>query len=296
MRTFIKLIILIIIIFLIYQGTQIFKRTKITTNKIPNKYTLWSYWELKPGNTSPPPYIQLCFDTFNMNGAKNFDVRILNDQTVYDYLPDLRTDLNRLGIAAKSDYIRIRLLKTYGGVWLDADTILMGDLSELVDKLKTYDFIGFGATGKICKTSGYPRPSNGAMGANPGCPLLELVLKKLDEKLDETSASPDTKFGYFDLGKKIIWEAIDELNYDYYHWDSSADGSRDIDGNWVAPDLIFKKDIKLLDPNKLLFVFLANSIYCSPDPKYNWFCKLNKEKILSGDYFVSKLFRRALDL
>jgi hypothetical protein len=262
---------------------------------------LWSYWEIKPGSTKPP-YIDLCFKTFYHHCSKLFDIHILNERTVYDWLPDLRKDLNELGLAAKSDYIRVALLSRYGGVWLDADTIVMTDLSEVIRRLdEGWDFVGFGCTGNICQTNGYPRPSNQAMASQRNSILMRKTLIDLDNALNRYFAEPLDKrkpFGYFDLGKMIIWKNIDELkksqNYDYYHFPSSADGSRDVKGRWVAPNLIFKEQIKLMDPSKLQIVFLANSIYCGKDPKYNWFCHLSEKEILDGPYFISSIFKKSL--
>src|ERR1051325_9967792 len=73
-----------------------------------NKPIIWGYWENKPG-VKRPEYINLCFDTFYKHN-KGFDIRILNEKSVYDYLPDMRRDINTLSLAHKCDYIRILLL------------------------------------------------------------------------------------------------------------------------------------------------------------------------------------------
>ena len=303
----ILIVILVIVLYVITTHNEYF--ADFTTlpvdfqKKIFNKPIIWSYWELKPGDISPPAYINLCFKTFYYNCATKFDVKILNEKTVYDYIPELRNDLNHLNIAAKSDYIRIALLYFYGGIWLDADTIVMTDLKQITDKLdQAWDFVGFGCTGNKCMYDGYPRPSNGAMASQKGSILMKNTLLELDKKLDEYYSQDTTireKLGYFDLGKIILWKEIDNLiklqNYNYYHFPSYADGSRDVDGNWIAPYLIFEKNINLMDHSRLIIVFLANSIYCGNDTKYNWFCKLSEEDILNGPYFVSSLFRKSLD-
>jgi hypothetical protein len=250
------------------------------------------------------------------NGSKYFNVTILNEKTIFDFLPDLRKDINDLPIALKTDYIRVRLLELYGGMWIDADTILMKDLKEIANLIhQGVDYIGCGCTGPICKNmDGYGAPSNSVMGSIKGGRLITRCRTRLDDKLNAYYATPlkDRKsFDYFDLGKKIIWEEYDKLmiddpGYKMYHIPSYSDGSRDADGNWVAPNVIFKDPIKYTDRSKLLVDLLANSIYCSKDTKYNWFCKLSREEILSGraskeltlsqegDYFVSGLFNEAL--
>ena len=85
----------------------------------------------------------------------------LNEKTVYNYIPDLRKDLDKkLSIQQKTDYIRIMLLYRYGGIWVDSDTIAMNNFKKITDKLNKYDFVGFGCHYKNCRNSGYPKPAN----------------------------------------------------------------------------------------------------------------------------------------
>ena len=291
------LIYLIIITIILYYITNYLVSPINQENFTPNKPYLWVYWELKPGVSKPPDYISLCLKIMKQKSYL-FNYILLDNHNIYNYLPDLRRDINNLPIALKTDYIRILLLYKYGGLWLDADTIVMNNLQAIIDLLdKQTDFIGFGCTGNIClDNQGYSKPSNGAMAAIKDSKLMKLCLDKLNKKLD--NCTDFKNFKYFDLGKLIIWESIKELeqkiNYKYYHFDVNSDGSRDKSGHWVAPDLIFKKDIEYENLDKLLFVFLANSYYCGDDSKYNWFCSLGEQEILSGGYYISKLFRRAL--
>lgn len=268
------------------------------------KHNMWVYWELVNGATSPPEYIKLCMDIMKKNGDRYFNVIFLNEKTIFNYLPDLRKDINDLPIALKTDYIRVRLLYQYGGLWIDADTIVMSNLKEIADNLdKGTDYIGFGCTGAVCKgVEGYGRPSNGVMGSIKGGRLISRCLNSLNKKLDGYYAIPKDKrkeFDYFDLGKIIIWEEYDKLmkedpTYKLYHVPSYQDGTRDADGKWIARMLIFKQDFKYSRGDDLMVVMLVNSSYCGKDPKFNWFCKLSQKEILEGDYFVSELFRKAI--
>ena len=147
---FIFLIVSIILVLILFTFTKI--------ENFQSKPIIWLYWENKPGNTMPV-YLDLCIDTIKYHCVKDFRIILLNEKTVYDYLPNLRKDLNKLLIAQKSDYIRIKLLYEYGGVWLDTDTIVMRNLAPIMKKLENYDFVGFGCTGMYC-TNGYPNPSN----------------------------------------------------------------------------------------------------------------------------------------
>jgi hypothetical protein len=262
---------------------------------------LWVYWELKNGATKPPDYIELCFETIKKHGIINFNVVFLDEKTVFNYLPSLRKDINELPIALKTDYIRVLLLEKYGGLWMDADIIMLKDFSDISRMLQnnTFDFIGFGCSGVKCN-NGYGRPSNWLLGSVKNGKLISKCHELLDKKLNDYFSMPNKKeFNYFELGKLIIWDAYDIImkenpKYKYYHVNSNLDGSRDKNNLWVAPDIIFEKEIEYENINNLLVVVLANSIYCSNDKKYNWFCGLSKDKILNGKYMVSKIFRKAL--
>lgn len=301
-----RLLVFILVMLIVVTITIVnMKQSFASTNDITqNKPYMWVYWELVNGATSPPEYIQLCLYTIKKNGSRYFNVILLDENNIFTYLPDLREDINALPIALKTDYIRVKLLYEYGGLWVDADTILMNNLKDIAHKLNTgVDFVSFGCTGTVCKNNeGYGRPSNGVMGSIKHGLLITQCLKALDIKLNSYYSLPIDKrgeFNYFELGKLIIWNEYDKImsknpNYKIYHVPSYSDGTRDINGHWIAMNLIFKHKYTYSHPDKLLVVMLANSAYCGKDEKYNWFCKLNKDQILYGDYFISDLFTKAI--
>lgn len=258
-------------------------------------YPIWIYWETKPGKTKPE-YIDLCLKSLHKHNDKYFKIIELDDKNVYNYLPELRRDLNNLVIAQKTDYIRVALLAKYGGIWIDADTIVMRDLLPIKHKLdEKYDYVGFGCSFNKC-FNGYPKPSNGLMASLPNSVLMNNLLNNLNSKLDKKQAN----YNYFDLGKLLLWDEIDKLSktgYKYYHFDSKYDGSRDINGKWINVDNhISKTPTKFIDDKSLLVVFLENNKFSGDNPKYNFFSKLSSHEILSGDYWISQLFRRSFGL
>jgi hypothetical protein len=260
---------------------------------LPQVYTpryVWTYWENKSGRSKPYAHIQLCFETM-LKHYNKYNFIILNPETIKQYLPNIRTDLNNLMIAQKVDYYRVALLETYGGIWVDADTIALRDLDEVFDKLDNgYDFVGFGCTGKIC-FDGYPDPSNGVMGSRKNGRLMKCCLTKLDSMLN----ADNKNHKYFDLGKNVIWDCIYELKpYDYYHFPSEYDGSRDINGKWVHTSKhLSETDTKLINEDKAFFIFLANYEIMNKK-KYEWFLDLNETEILNGKWWISRLYNKAL--
>ena len=72
------------------------------------------------------------------------------------------------------DYYRILLLYKYGGLYIDADTLVLRDPIEIIEKLKNYDFVGFGCTGLKCNY-GYGNPSNGILASRPNTKLMRNI-------------------------------------------------------------------------------------------------------------------------
>lgn len=291
---------LIVVFCLVYISNHNTKEyfTSACAVKPSMKPIIWLYWENKPGKTMPP-YLELCLDTVKLHCRQDFDIIVLNEKTVYNYLPDLRRDLDRLLIAQKTDYIRIKLLYTYGGIWMDMDTIVMKNLMPVIEKLQYYDFVGFGCTGSYCE-NGYPRPSNQLLAGRKGSVLFKNILENLDQKLNRKQDN----YSYFDLGKKVIWTEISKLrnshNYKYYHFDSSFDGSRLKNRRWMSPENYFNIDNELLNEDDLHVVFLSNNVLNQEKSKhkntYDAFLKLNKQEILQQDYWLAKMFRKSLSV
>ena len=110
-----------------------------------------------------PEYLNLCYETVVKNCEQSFTINLLNEKTVYNFLPNLRRDLDQyMSIPQKTDLIRLSLLHKYGGIWVDSDTIVIRDLKPLWDKTKKHEYIGFGA------------PETGVSIANQATPVPEL--------------------------------------------------------------------------------------------------------------------------
>jgi lipopolysaccharide biosynthesis glycosyltransferase len=117
------------------------------------KPIIWVYWENKPGQ-SDPLIVQRCKEIFRQ--YKN--VIILNENTIKNYVNLI--DCSHIKILAyKGDYYRAKLLSEYGGIWFDADSILLDDFSDLYDQLLNSDF-------EMCA-------ENSAESCSPSCLLFK---------------------------------------------------------------------------------------------------------------------------
>jgi SAM-dependent methyltransferase len=97
--------------------------------------TIWMYWE-----GPMPGYIDLCIRTVR---AHNTCVELL-DRAGFDALFRHDRDLNidALPLATKSDFIRSYLLAHHGGMYLDADCVVLGSLDSVFDLADQSGFVG----------------------------------------------------------------------------------------------------------------------------------------------------------
>jgi hypothetical protein len=253
-----------------------------------NKPYIWLYWENKD-KVLTPAYIELCYKTVLTNCNDSFEIIRLNQNIIYNYLPELieyKTDIEKLIIAQKVDIYRIMLLYKYGGLYIDSDTIVLKNPIEIIKKLEKYDYVGFGCTGNTC-TYGYKQPSNGIMASKKKSELMGKVLKKLLIKIKEKD-----KFDYFDLGKYVIWDTINEIDdYEYYHYPNKYDGTRDKYGLWVINEFIFSdRLIEYEDEQNMIFFTMYNSQITDQ------FKNMTEKELLSKNWNFTKFLKRGLKI
>lgn len=98
---------------------------------------IWQYWE-QPHNADyiRSPCLDLCEQTV-VHNAGVYRVLRLNEQSALHFIdegvPDVIARMRR--IAQRCDYVRIRLVAQYGGMWLDTDTLLLNPISPLWQRI-----------------------------------------------------------------------------------------------------------------------------------------------------------------
>jgi mannosyltransferase OCH1-like enzyme len=281
---FIAIIIMILIIILRCNN----KKVESFTSSLPY---LWLYWE-NINNDKMPGYITLCIETIYKHCSKSFNIILLNEKSINNYLPELncrKFNLDLLNIQQKVDYYRLLLLKNYGGLYMDVDIIVLRNPIEILKKLKKHDYVGFGCTGHEC-LDGYLKPSNWVMCSRKNGILINNTVKNIENKL----LNIQSNIKYHEFGKLILWEELNKLNkqnYTYYHYKSNIDGTRDMYNKWVTTDILFStKPIKYeLSLHDMLFIVMYNS-------EAGQFKKLSKNQILNSNTNFSKFIKYSLDI
>lgn len=102
---------------------------------------IWMYWDQGP-HAPRAAYLDLCEQTIDLH-AGDMTVRVLSADTARDVIPHLPDQWEQLSPVHRSDVLRAHLLYTYGGVWLDVDTVAIQPVQALVDLAEGSDFATF---------------------------------------------------------------------------------------------------------------------------------------------------------
>jgi len=136
------------------------------TAEIPR--IIWSYWN----SPTLPLFVQRCMATWTRH-CPDFSIRILNDENLPEYLPGFPPKTPHLAPAKRADWIRLELMARYGGIWLDATTVLTRPLDWAVQEQRQSgaDFVGYWIDGMTSDHS-CPVVENWFLAAPPGSPFI----------------------------------------------------------------------------------------------------------------------------
>lgn len=142
---------------------------------------IWTYWQTAPA----PAFIQACWDNWRRS-APDHELRPLDRRSLGSWLPALREDFDTLPAYRQADWLRIHLLARYGGVWLDASSLLSRDLAWLHDTQRrcAADYVGF-YIDRYTTRPELPLVENWLMASVPGGVFANALADAFDRALDE---------------------------------------------------------------------------------------------------------------
>ncbi len=244
-------------------------------------HTIWMYWE-NARNRRKPAYLDLCLETIKLHSPR-YRIVVLNENSVFDFIPDLRRDISRIEqIAHRADYIRARILHEQGGIWLDSDIILLREI-EIEAELRQVDLVGV--------SEEYGKPSIWFLGANPRNPVIAEWIREMDRVLDTRlnrllvrSRLKKCRLHWTEIGYDILWRLMDGCKY------------HNLDFKDFAP-LRYDEWKRFLQPEGEPEDFLTDSTVAVM--LYNKFMSkplqdLNHDEILHSPTLLGKFFRYSL--
>ena len=104
----------------------------LKSNKSLRKFEIpkifWTFWH----SQRIPQFLTKCINTWRRSNL-GFKIIILNPQTITEiYRIDLPLNFNKIIKQFQADWIRLRILKEYGGIWVDSSFIMTTSLDPLL--------------------------------------------------------------------------------------------------------------------------------------------------------------------
>lgn len=245
---------------------------------------IWVYWD-NPNDM--PPYIGICLATMRRN-TKGWEFNLVTDENLFDWLPDMRKDLHKVvnakrpGLSGRhtvvhqSNYIKASLLYKYGGIALDADTIVM-PMWNGIEKYLNNRF--------LCRANENNYIAMNFLGSEKLGQIVETYLDMCDDMLTESYVIPSGST----FGARLMTEAYDR------EVGNPDEPGIDIFKKEVAP-IVFKERHKFFN-SEFTKNYIKEDAFCvmlyhRGFPKY--FIEKSVDDIMAGPMLISQMFRRAM--
>lgn len=214
------------------------------------KLNVWLYWE-NLGPKGMPAYLKLCIETLRKHNTGAV-IHLVTPDNLKEYIPDLEIDLNSIrmkdakktAVSLKADYLRVKLLHAYGGLWQDVDCIALRNYSDEINRLlDQHDFV---CMRKVSKENKYI--SNNFIASVKGGDVIGEYLSRMELHI-LYKYSNDEKYDWTEIGAAMLTPVVN----------AASEGS------------IFFFDEDLIHP----FDFTEAKILQSVDPYYQFEAKLD---------------------
>lgn len=154
---------------------------------------VWTYWEGKR-----VPYIEACLDSIRRHCYRDCEFHHVTTENMDHYIPDGVLDpfwktIKEYGV--KSDCIRAACLYLYGGLYVDADTVMLRSPVGIIDE----------SADCACMEWSTPprRVIAGYIYCRPGSPVAKKWLENMNAKLAQKKA------GWTEIGEGCLTPAVD---------------------------------------------------------------------------------------
>jgi len=283
-----------------------------------NKPIIWIYHELEKPNSrkwdsfgsqldlgNTPSYIWLCIYSVYVNCFKDFNIIILNSNTIYQYLPHLNIKIgpySTISLDKRKEYISCCLLEKYGGIYLEPSIIIMKNLYPLYQNYiisQNYDFVGFSygndyIIGGI-RENQQLKPSMKVMMSSKNTLLMRYCKKELHQLITSFNKT-SYQFNQYQLC--VLWTQLNKLKNQekYMILSPSYNGTRDKQNKLITIDnFLSKNKTELLNQDDLYLVILPEEpLY--QNIKYNWFIRYSISQIIESNLWIKDLFTQSLNL
>lgn len=229
---------------------------------------VWTYWE-----GPQPDWIAACLRTIGKHAP---ELHVL-DPVSFDALRkyDRDIDLQPLHVAHRADFIRAYLLAHFGGLWIDADCLLMRPPTEVFERLVEMEFVAHQD-----RQGWFP---NGFMAARPGSRIARELYERICKRLRS-----GVILGWTSLGGEPLTDILRKSTVSWYEMRCQ----RVQPVCWGTPEVFFQRSSALEHAKRLqsgaLCYMLSNTEVCK------YLAEHPDESLLTSDTFFQFLFTHAM--
>jgi hypothetical protein len=183
--------------------------------------------------------------------GRHYTPIFINDRNLAAFVPDLPRGFFQLSPPFKADFIRVYVIARYGGIWVDADTLVMDHLASLFSVIQERD--GFFIT------EGEDRICNGVFGSRPRTEFMREWFKFAWVKLDSSRKTRWGEIGNSFLTRRWKTDCSSYADYQIFHGPSTM-----YPVNWdVAEESFLSGDeaYESIRRNYQPLIILVNSVY-----------------------------------
>jgi len=158
---------------------------------------IFTFWE--PRNAIPP-YIKLCLNTWERH-LPGYEIVILDYANLSDYLSQNTYDpilFEKFPLMLQKDAIEVAILEKYGGIFMDADTIALGDIRPILQNQQHSDVVMFWEHLAF-------------VIAKKHAPMLGLWRNEIQKRLQEFKSGGKVEIAWDFLGNDILSQLIKQF-------------------------------------------------------------------------------------
>ncbi len=194
-------------------------------------------------------------------------------------------DKNKTAVSLKADYLRVKLLYEYGGLWSDVDCIAMRDFSEeIAQLLKEYDFVCMRKRSKKDKFI-----SNGFIASRKGGEVIRGYLDEMEIHISK-KASLSESYEWSEIGGRMLTRHVNATSKkNIYEYAESLIHPFDFTEAEVLQgiDPAFSLDSRLSGDTNC--VMLYHSLFNHETKSHT------KRTLLQSETVLGQIFRRSLE-
>lgn len=281
---------------------NLFKNRKLLSKGVNNK-TLWLYYDQSEVNSRwwadfgarstrvlNTPFMNLCYKSIVMKNGTTYNVKVLaglSDVAIllggWDKLPKpLQNPIASVN-EAEINYIRARILREFGGLWVNPSTIFVKPLPDY-SKVKAVVLFGTDKDETYADSNGTPAPGTDIMySPEPNnkvfVDLEKLALDRIEKQEGGRQFRNDIKW---DLRTQMAQDKTIQY-YPEYEFARKDSGRR-----IQLEDLLSSNSIPL---NSTVCYVPLDIKELHERRNFGWFLRLSEEEVIESNLLISKLFR-----